>query len=73
MKRLIPLTLAALMAASLAAAQGLPPTPAPVTPKAVVTGKGPASQKALAVVPLILLLVLGGSRGAASGSGTSSQ
>jgi hypothetical protein len=73
MKRLIPLTLSALLVASFAAAQSLPPAPAPLMPKPVVTGKGLASQKALAVVPLVLLLVLGGSRGAASGSSSTSS
>lgn len=68
MRHLIPLTLAALLAAGPVAAQGTP-----VAPQPVVAGKGVISTRALAVVPLLLLLILGGSRGSASGSGTSSQ
>lgn len=58
-----------LLSASLAQAQTLP-QPAP---KPVLSSPRPAGQKALAAVPLVLLLILGGSRGSASGSSSSSN
>lgn len=49
------------------------PALAQQAPQPVIAPPRPAGQKALAVLPLVLLLILGGSRGSASGSSSSSN
>lgn len=67
MKKFVVLTTAVVLASSAAFAQTAPTPPAPVTPNPVVLAGG-VPMAALALVPLVLLAVLGGSSDTTSGS-----